>query len=407
MGNDDFLVPLFYSLHETMHILEIPSFFAPNGGAFCLEQAKALKALDHEVRILSCVQLGLTVNQKDYLTLPRGCFEHVMDGVTVYQSYQRGLPKAVRRNMRSWVNTVCSMYQDYEKKYGRPDILHAHCAKWAGYAAMLIGREYGIPYVITENMPLMNLKREFGKDAEHAWQIPLLRDTYQNAHLVIPVSEEIVEDTACYFGKDYHWVCCSNVVDTAFYHYQARQQLKDRPFVFCCLAIFDPRKGYDVLAPAFQALRREMPDVILKIAGAGTDSKACRKLMGMDGVVIMGQLDKEQVRALLYESDALVLPSRSEVQPIVLLEAMSTGIPVISTECVPQNERLEGACRIVAIDDVQALTEEMKNMVLQYDQYDGQRISQRIGEMASPEVVGKRLSELFAQVKGSTPEQRD
>ena len=42
-----------------MHILEIPSFFTPYGGEFCLEQAKALKALGHEVRILSNVQLGI------------------------------------------------------------------------------------------------------------------------------------------------------------------------------------------------------------------------------------------------------------------------------------------------------------------------------------------------------------
>ena len=41
-----------------MHILEIPSFFTPYGGEFCLDQAKALKAVGHEVRILSNVQLA-------------------------------------------------------------------------------------------------------------------------------------------------------------------------------------------------------------------------------------------------------------------------------------------------------------------------------------------------------------
>lgn len=63
------------------------------GGDFCLDQAKALAALGHEVRILSNVQLGVTIGLKDYLTLPYGRYEHEMDGITVYQSYQRGLPK--------------------------------------------------------------------------------------------------------------------------------------------------------------------------------------------------------------------------------------------------------------------------------------------------------------------------
>lgn len=63
-----------------MHILEIPSFFTPYGGEFCLEQAKALKALGHEVRILSNVQLGVTIKGKDYWVLPFSRYEHQRDG---------------------------------------------------------------------------------------------------------------------------------------------------------------------------------------------------------------------------------------------------------------------------------------------------------------------------------------
>ena len=69
-----------------MHILEIPSFFPPYGGLFCLDQAKALKALGHEVRILSNVQLGISVGLKDYLSLPYCQYEHELDGVNVLQS---------------------------------------------------------------------------------------------------------------------------------------------------------------------------------------------------------------------------------------------------------------------------------------------------------------------------------
>ena len=78
-----------------MHILEIPSFFTPYGGEFCLDQAKALKAVGHEVRILSNVQLALTIDPEGYFTLPCRRNEHEQDGITVYQSFQRGVPKAV------------------------------------------------------------------------------------------------------------------------------------------------------------------------------------------------------------------------------------------------------------------------------------------------------------------------
>ena len=95
-----------------MHILEIPSFFTPYGGEFCLEQAKALKALGHEVRILSNVQLGITIGGKDFLVLPSCRFEHERDGITIYQSYQRGLPRMVHHNVMRWVDIVCSMFTE-------------------------------------------------------------------------------------------------------------------------------------------------------------------------------------------------------------------------------------------------------------------------------------------------------
>lgn len=378
-----------------MHILEIPSFFTPYGGEFCLEQAKALKALGHEVRILSCVQLGATIGLKDYLCLPYRRYEHLRDEVTICQSYQRGLPKMVRHNVKRWVGIVYSMFCDYVKKYGKPDILHAHCAKWAGYAAMRLGKAYGVPYVITEHLPLMVLEDEFGKAPSTAWQIPLLKQAYEQAAMVLPVSEELVEDIACYFGKGYRWQYLSNVVDTDFFHYQPRPSREGRSFRFCCVADNSYRKGYDRLIPAFEQLRGSGANAELKIAGRGTDTAKFRTQLS-EGMVSYGWVDRVAVRELLYESDALVLASRSEVQPLVLLEAMSTGIPVISTECVPQNLRIDNGCVIVPIDDIDALSAAMRQ-VMELDA-DGKAISESIWHLASPEVVGRKLERLFSDI---------
>ena len=75
-----------------MHILEIPSFFTPYGGEFCLEQAKALQAQGNEVRILSNVQLSIKKSIKEYLYLPCSRFTENIDGITAYRSYQHSFP---------------------------------------------------------------------------------------------------------------------------------------------------------------------------------------------------------------------------------------------------------------------------------------------------------------------------
>lgn len=382
-----------------MHILEVPSFFQPHGGLFCLEQAKALKNLGHEVRIVSNVQLGITVELHDYFMLSYRRYEHEMDGITVYQSYQRGLPKVIRYNVKRWVAIVRSMFAQYVEKYGRPDIVHAHCAKWAGYAAMLISREYGIPYVITEHLSKTIFDDEFRLVGNTPWQIPLLTEAYQHAAKVLSVSDELPERLSVYFGKDYQWETVSNIVDTLFYQYRQRESLQGRAFRFCCLANYIPLKGYDVLFSAFRKLRKEELNVELHIAGRGTDTASCRNQL-TDGMFTHGLMDRQAVRQLLYVSDALVLASRSEAQPLVLLEAMSTGIPVVSTEVIPQNLRLEGGCFIVPVDNADALADAMKHVA--ETPIDGQQISQQVAQLASARVVGERLEKVFKEAIADT-----
>lgn len=383
-----------------MHILEIPSFFTPYGGEFCLEQAKALKALGHEVRILSNVQLGFTIGGKDFLVLPSCRFEHERDGITIYQSYQRGLPRMVHHNVMRWVDIVCSMFTEYVAKYGKPDILHAHCAKWAGYAAMQISKQYDIPYVITEHLPKDIFKLELGEALTTAWQVPLLKETYHQADMVITVSEELVDDLACYFGRDYRHVAIPNMIDTRFYSFSQRKPVIDRAFSFCCPAIFNHRKGYDVLFEALAQLTETETNVVLHIAGMGTDSKACRQMIKrygvQDKVICHGRIDANEMRALYDQSDALVMASRSEAQPLVLLEAMSTGIPVIATTCVPKSVRIEGGCTVVPVDNAEALCVAMKQVMA--CEFDGKTVSDAVKRMSAPQVVAQKLENLFNRI---------
>jgi len=380
-----------------MHILEIPSFFPPYGGEFCLEQAKAFKSLGHEVRILSNVQLSVKRSIPDFfIGFPYRRNWCVMDGVEVYQSFQRGIPKVVYPNVIRWIDIVCSMFEDYVSRYGRPDILHAHCAKWAGYAAMKIAREHHFKYVITEHLSKLVYEPELGPAPSQAWQIPFLKEAYEQADMVIPVSEQLVEDISCYFGKSYRWQPVSNVIDTSFFHYSPRPDRAGRPFRFCCLANFIPLKGYDVLFEAFRKLTAGDNQVELHIAGRDTDSNACLSQL-TSGMFSHGLLDKEGVRQLLYNSDALVLASRSEVQPLALMEAMSTGIPVVSTEVTPQSLRVGEGCLIVPVNDAEALAGAMRT-IMDYPLSIGQVLSGKMATLASQESIARQLERIFNKV---------
>lgn len=382
-----------------MHILEIPSFFPPYGGEFCLDQAKALKALGHEVRILSNVQLSIKRSLKEYVSFPYVRWWELMDGLEVYRSYQRGVPKVIKPNVQRWVGIVVSMFADYVKQYGKPDILHAHCAKWAGYAAMIISGKHHIPYVITEHLSLLIFEEEFGRAPTEAWQVPLLREAYEKANCVITVSNEWTDSVSSFYGTNYKHQYISNIVDVDFFHYKQREPLAGRPFRFCCIANNIPLKGYDVLLPAFEKMNNRNAE--LHIAGFGTEKNDMRqqvkKLAPTSQIILYGRISKAAVRDLLWKCDALVLASRSEVQPLSVLEAMSTGIPAVVTEVVPSCMRIANGCRVVPLNNVKEMAQAMDSLISKYP-HSLENLSKKVVEMSSPLFVARQLEQLFLEI---------
>lgn len=375
-----------------MHILEIPSFFPPHGGLFCLEQAKALRDIGHEVRILACTGLGISVDKSFYMQAPWGTRMSEMEGIEVYERFQRDLPKMVYLNTSRWLRVVRSMYKEYERQHGKPDVLHAHCCKFAGIAAMQISETTGIPYYITEHLSSKLYLKDFGEGwTRHQWLRVLMQRAYEGACCVIPVAEELVDDIAPFFGKSYRYHEISNIIDTDFYAFRQRKPQDGRPFRYCCLAIANIKlKGYDVLAEAW----RGITDAELHIAGSGTDGEQLRQVYeGCARVYFHGNLDKHQVRELLYQSDALVLASRSEAQPLVLLEAMSTGIPVVATECTPQSERIDGACLIADTGNAESLR---RQMLAVRSIKPSRHFSEAVECLASPHIVARKIESLFS-----------
>ena len=375
-----------------MHILELPSFFPPHGGRFCLEQAKALKAAGHEVRIVSVIELGITKDRDFYFTAPWREERSEMEGVEVFRCYMRAVPKAVRYNVNRWMKLCEKAVDSYVCRFGKPDVLHAHCCKSAGLAAKEISQRLGIPFFISEHLSSWLYERDFGRGwRRHRWLKTEMQQAYEAATCVIPVSQELGNDLEPFFGKNYRQRPVSNIIDTDFFTYRDREPLAGRPFRFCCLAIADIfGKGYDILAESIGFLPE---DVELHIAGRGTDSRIMQELFAhRNGVHLHGELSQAGVRDLLWQSDALVLPSRSEAQPLVLLEALATGIPFASTESTPASLRIPEACRIASIGNARMLAEKMQEVM---HIVPSRQFSEAVRRIASPAVVARQLTEIF------------
>jgi glycosyltransferase involved in cell wall biosynthesis len=146
------------------------------------------------------------------------------------------------------------------------------------------------------------------------------------------------------------------------------------------------------------------PEVELYIAGDDTDGRVCRsdinRLSCASQVHTCGVLDKETVRSLLYHCDALVLATRDETQGLVLLEAMSTGIPVVTTEAVPQNVRIDKGCIVAPIEDAKAIAEGMCE-VMQLSAKVGEDVSRFVRERTSPSVIAQQIDAVMSECVSS------
>lgn len=135
-------------------------------------------------------------------------------------------------------------------------------------------------------------------------------------------------------------------------------------FVFGTVARFGPYKGHSVLIQAFQKVKQQIPAAKVVFVGDGPKREQINeqvKQSGLeDSVHFLGR--RSDVQLLLKIFDVFVLPSiGSEGMPLSILEAMSTGVPCISTNIsgIPEIINSNKVGMVVDSGDVDSLAEAM------------------------------------------------
>jgi glycosyltransferase involved in cell wall biosynthesis len=93
------------------------------------------------------------------------------------------------------------------------------------------------------------------------------------------------------------------------------------------------QKGFDVLLDALGRMERPPP---LVIAGSGPDATSLAaqadRLGLVSRVTLLGEVPRERVKSLLAGAGVVVMPSRFEGNPLIALEAMQAGAPLVASD---------------------------------------------------------------------------
>lgn len=229
---------------------------------------------------------------------------------------------------RAYAYFTESLVTRYIREYGKPDMIHAHNTFWAGYAAFNIGRKFRIPYVVTEH------SSRFLMNGITDRMLPYAKDVLASAETAIGVSSA-VSSILGKFGATSTTVI-PNVVDTDFFALPPVGR-QSQPFTFLAIGNMNYNKGFHVLIRAFSKQFRGRHDVRLVFGGDGPQREEFQELsndLGLSAqVTFLGAVGRMEVRQALWGANALILPSFRETFGVVLIEALSTGIPVIATKC--------------------------------------------------------------------------
>jgi glycosyltransferase involved in cell wall biosynthesis len=148
----------------------------------------------------------------------------------------------------------------------------------------------------------------------------------------------------------------------------------------------DHQKGFDLLLEAFARVRDRHSEWTLTILGEGPkrrELESLRNELGLDSCVFLpGRV--EDVYQRLKRADLFVMPSRYEGFPNALCEAMSCGLPAISTDCPsgPKDiidDDVNGL--LVVNEDVTALAEAMDRLM--GSEVERNRLAERAPEVTS------------------------
>ena len=177
-----------------------------------------------------------------------------------------------------------------------------------------------------------------------------------------------------------------------------------------CVGRLCEQKGQLLLLRAVHRLREQGQRVQLVLAGDGEMRPQVEALvaeLGLgDQVRITGWIGGDVVRKEILDARALVLPSFAEGLPVVLMEAMALGRPVISTYIAGIPELVHDGVNgwLIPAGDIQALANAMRE-VLEHDDADLARIGARAHDRAvdrhSIETEAAKLVAHFQAVAGA------
>ena len=334
-----------------MRIAFIVEAFPSLSETFILNQITGILDLGHEVEIFAKIhsqqkKVHLDVEQYDlkqkthYMpTIPQNKIIRLLKALLLISKnfYKSPLTIVKALNIFKYGKNAISLRNLYyvipflKKNY---DIIHCHFGPNGNLGALL--KDVGIRDKLVTTFHAYDLTSYVRREGSNVYQ-----HLFQIGDLFLTVSDtgkRKLKDLGC----DPHKILVHHMgVDAERFPFKERHLGHDDPIKVLTVGRFVEKKGINYAINAVSLLLKRGYDITYIIAGNGPLKSYLANLIVQLGaqkkIKLIGSVDRDEVRALMMNSDIFLLPSVTgsngdqEGIPVVLMEAMATGMPVIST----------------------------------------------------------------------------
>lgn len=365
---------------NTPNILFLPSWYPSRQhatiGNFVQRHAQAVSQL-LPVTVVAAFedsQSGIEISEEGNLTEIRVYFKKKIPLFSYQKAMARGIEKAIELK-------------------GNFDLAHVHVA----YPAGILAYQLELPYVVTEHFS------GYHKQSGHKWGVGRKRITKRilnSAQKILPVSDHLGR-AIVKFGCTTPYQKVSNVVDTQYFY---PSETKSERFTFLHISTLEERsKNITGILRGFRNLQDSGVDFLLKIGGDGDIEELKAKISSAglkpESVEVFGEKSIQQISELMRSAHALVMFSHFENQPCTILEALCSGIPVVTSDVggIPEVITAENGI-LVEAENEPAFASALAKMVSNYPNYKAKKIAKEASAIYSNTAVAHQLSEIYSNV---------
>jgi glycosyltransferase involved in cell wall biosynthesis len=237
------------------------------------------------------------------------------------------LPKELQwlrrlRGVRTLLNQA--MYVPSLAGLAKADIVHVFSASYWSFLlspapAMIAARALNKRVI---------LHYHSGEAADHLTWGPLVHPWLHLAHEIV-VPSRYLQEIFAQHGHETRVI--ANIVDPSWFHFRDRRRLLSRVL---CTRNLEPHYRIDIVLEAFARFKMSEPAATLTIAGCGREEAQLRRLarsIAPGAVRFAGKIEPERMPGLYADHDIFVNASQVDNQPVSIIEAFASGLPVVTT----------------------------------------------------------------------------